>query len=498
VFSTVATSGNFADLLSKPTTLTGYGITDAMSTSHPANGITSANISNWSTAYGWGNHAGLYRPIGYVPSWNEITGKPTFAAVATSGSYTDLIDKPTILGSQWNTSGSNIYYNSGNVGIGTSSPATYIHAHGAPITSRGQLSLSSPAGQDVFLSLYEADIFKAYLWYNVSDQDLRLQNFTAGDLSLNPYGGKVGIGTLDPTTTLDVSGIITATGGTFSDDLIIHGLTVGLGGNAESTNTSIGVNALSANTTGSGANTAVGYQALYSNTTGYLNTSNGYQALYSNKTGRGNTANGYLALWYNLSGNYNTAYGQQALQMNQTGNNNTAIGTAALASNSSGYDNTAIGCQADVINGSYNNATAIGYNAKVDYSNKVRIGNTSVTVIEGQVGFSYPSDMRLKKNIKDLSSGLDFILKLRPVEYQMKQGDDKTNFGFIAQDIETLVGTNNSLLTISADTDRTLGLRYTDFIAPIVKAIQELSKQNNEMKKEIEQLKAANEVLKQH
>lgn len=38
----------------------------------------------------------LYRPITYVPSWSEITGKPTFATVATTGSYNDLIDKPTI------------------------------------------------------------------------------------------------------------------------------------------------------------------------------------------------------------------------------------------------------------------------------------------------------------------------------------------------------------------------------------------------------------------
>ena len=36
---------------SNPTTLEGYGITDAMSTSHAANAITATNISNWGTAY---------------------------------------------------------------------------------------------------------------------------------------------------------------------------------------------------------------------------------------------------------------------------------------------------------------------------------------------------------------------------------------------------------------------------------------------------------------
>jgi hypothetical protein len=48
----------------------------------------------------------LYKPISYVPTWTEITGKPTFATVATTGSYADLINKPTIpaaqIQSDWN------------------------------------------------------------------------------------------------------------------------------------------------------------------------------------------------------------------------------------------------------------------------------------------------------------------------------------------------------------------------------------------------------------
>ncbi|MGI5914241.1 MAG: beta strand repeat-containing protein, partial [Bacteroidales bacterium] len=61
-----ASSGD-AEILNKPTTLAGYGITDAMSTSHAANGISSTNITDWNTAYGWGNHS----TVGYLTNYNE-------------------------------------------------------------------------------------------------------------------------------------------------------------------------------------------------------------------------------------------------------------------------------------------------------------------------------------------------------------------------------------------------------------------------------------------
>ncbi len=50
--------------------------TDPIFNASPAKNITSTNITNWNTAYGWGNHSGLYRPISYVPAWSEITSNP--------------------------------------------------------------------------------------------------------------------------------------------------------------------------------------------------------------------------------------------------------------------------------------------------------------------------------------------------------------------------------------------------------------------------------------
>lgn len=42
-------------------------------------------------------HSHPYRSNTWVPSWSDVTSKPSFATVATSGSYNDLSNKPTII-----------------------------------------------------------------------------------------------------------------------------------------------------------------------------------------------------------------------------------------------------------------------------------------------------------------------------------------------------------------------------------------------------------------
>ena len=240
-------------------------------------------------------------------------------------------------------------------------------------------------------------------------------------------------------------------------------------------------------------NTAVGYQTLYSNqptstTNGNYNAALGSYALTANTTGYNNVAIGADSLKNNTSGISNSAVGYSALFWNTTGNRNTAVGRDAGLAVSTGSDITLLGYGTNVSSGTLANATAVGSGATVNASNKVRIGNSSVTVIEGQVGWSYPSDIRLKEDVREISKGLDLIAALRPVEYRLKNGNGRTDFGFIAQQIESLLGTDYNVLGVGEDADRTLSLRYTDLIAPMVKAMQE-------QQDEIELLRSENKAL---
>ena len=67
--------------------------------------------------------------------------------------------------------------------------------------------------------------------------------------------------------------------------------------------------------------------------------------------------------------------------------------------------------------------------------------------------------------------------------------------GFIAQDVETAakeIGYDFSAVDKPQNESSLYGLRYAEFVVPLVKAVQELSAENSELKKQIDQL---NEVV---
>ncbi|MDZ7764555.1 MAG: tail fiber domain-containing protein [Melioribacteraceae bacterium] len=96
--------------------------------------------------------------------------------------------------------------------------------------------------------------------------------------------------------------------------------------------------------------------------------------------------------------------------------------------------------------------------------------------------------------------GLDFISKLRPVSCYRKNDDRKrTEYGFIAQDVEKLLdkfGVENYGMVSVAD-NGTYSMRYDDLFAPLVKAVQQLKEENENLKKEIAAIKnSINEQVK--
>ena len=83
------------------------------------------------------------------------------------------------------------------------------------------------------------------------------------------------------------------------------------------------------------------------------------------------------------------------------------------------------------------------------------------------------SDRRLKEDIAPEVLGLDFVNQLIPVSYKII-GRPMVCHGFIAQDIEPLIDTENDSLK-QTNSDGTKGVDYLSIIAPLVKAVQELS-----------------------
>jgi hypothetical protein len=116
------------------------------------------------------------------------------------------------------------------------------------------------------------------------------------------------------------------------------------------------------------------------------------------------------------------------------------------------------------------------------------------------------SDAKLKQNIKPIQSMMDKIMQLKPSSYQYRTEEYKMNlpkgnqFGLIAQDVQKVFPelvadqvkpasfdkkTNEKL----SDEVKYLGVNYTGLIPIIISGMQDLKRENAELKKEIAELK---------
>ena len=299
-------------------------------------------------------------------------------------------------------------------------------------------------------------------------------------------------------------------------------------------NVAIGRRAGQGLTTGSG-NTAIGNDAMIGSgvaCTGNNNVAVGNAASANITSGYQNVSIGLSAGTVLSSGFNNVFIGRSAAQATTSGAGNVAIGEQSLIATTTGNYNTAVGV-GTTGGAAFGNTSMLGYLATVTGSDQVQLGNTfTTTYTYGAV--QNRSDARDKADIQDTALGLDFIKTLRPVDYRWDMRDDyrsaapeplnpdateeertayaevlqqwhegnalgnlqhngskkrnRFHHGLIAQEVKAACdaagvdfgGYQDHQINGGIDV---MSIGYTELIAPLIKAVQQLSA-------EVEQLKA--------
>lgn len=418
---------------------------------------------------------------------------------------------PASAASQWTTSGSNIYYNTGNVGIGVSNPTVPLDVNGY-IRTTGSLQVNGTGwfldkiGIKTSSPSYDLDVngdfafrgagyaYNTPLYFYESSTNKYLAAYTAGGkgkiwmtdnsspLLLQPDGGSVGIGTANPGTKLDVAGSVK--GYIYYDD---------------DTN----------------------YYADFNSTT-RLNNLNVVGTANTNRISR---LSGTANITYDSAGDEHVITGGP-IRLTNTGTNNwgDVVITGRVISGSDNLHLSPPNGKAVIIDTNYRQAggatggvaslvvsgsiTATGAIVSTDgsltagglnvtgqahadtlwYVNSTPAGSTSLCrTSTGNFRVGHCSSLRqYKKNVKDLSLGLSDLLKLKPVEFDWKDmnmgGHD---LGFIAEEVEAV----DPVLAEYTD-GKLSGVKYSQMSALLVKAMQELKAENDELRTRIERLEA--------
>jgi|GEM_PF-966093 len=334
---------------------------------------------------------------------------------------------------------------SGNVGIGTSTPATKLDVDGAIKTS------SQFRGDFLNKSDNSASIIG-----NPSDY-VQIYDGDGGNGIRIVANGDVGIGTTSPSSVLDVVGDITASNSFLVGDitlsngsLVAADGTLDFGSAALSTTGDTSTNKLLAAANINGTNLTM---------SGDINGANLYTS--SNITAHGNaTVDGSITgLDLTING---TAFYVDA------GSNSAAVGTTSVAS---GFF---------TIEGDTNSKALL-------YLNETATGGD---IISSSVGATLStagvwtdvSDKNRKYDITDLKYSLDDLLKLRPVSYKFKTNDAE-DIGFIAQEVKEIIP------EVVYGEDGNMSMSYSHLTSLLVKSMQEFKVLNDQQNEEIKLLK---------
>ena len=198
--------------------------TDPIFTASSSHAITNTNITNWNTAYGWGNHATAGYLTSYtetdptISSWAKASTRPTYTSTDIGlGNVPNLSFSGTNSGDETQSSiltklgiatlsGSNTGDNAVNSlysGLAISKQDT-LNGTGFVKSNAGVISYDN----STYLTTGTAS--STYLPYTggTSNLDLGLHNLTVDTNSLfvDSTNHRVGVGTVTPTTTLQVNG----------------------------------------------------------------------------------------------------------------------------------------------------------------------------------------------------------------------------------------------------------------------------------------------------
>jgi len=279
-------------------------------------------------------------------------------------------------------------------------------------------------------------------------------------------------------------------------------------------------------------NTNIGHLSGY-NLSGEFSTFLGNFTGINTTSGNQNTFLGSNSGQLNVGGSWNTFVGTSSGREHTTGTHNVYIGSHNGRNDAGGNRNVFIGANTDAGISNCTNSVAIGYDVSPFGSNRVVIGNSSMTRIGGYASWSNLSDLRYKINIKQNVPGIEFIMKLQPVTYNLDKNkllklnatynevsakaedgnipsqkgvntkeamiesiefkSKQTYTGLIAQEVLQAANELNyefsGVLEPENKSDH-YRLAYSELIVPLIKAVQEQQKKINELRKEIDELKA--------